>query len=193
MWLLNHGTCCWKTTAREWFLLACFIFIKDYEITACGSCMYFFLLLCWIIMKLFLVNVASVLLVFCAIFSWSAFQTLLPAFWKSAQVAKWKLNSFVGRVSSWCNEVSVLFRVQHLSLRYNGITDVGAEHIGSALGTAVRQNQKLSSLNLAGNKIGDVGATHIACVRCKLKHIVCLSDNKPNRRFKLCYWDYEVT
>jgi len=58
-----------------------------------------------------------------------------------------------------------LCRVQHLSLRYSGITDVGAERIGSALGNLTRQNEKLLSLNLAGNKISDTGAGHLADVR----------------------------
>jgi hypothetical protein len=52
--------------------------------------------------------------------------------------------------------------IQHLSLRYNCITDVGAEMIGLALGTITRQNQKLLSLNLTGNKIADKGAHCIA-------------------------------
>jgi len=56
-------------------------------------------------------------------------------------------------------------RVQQLSLRYNGITDIGAVGIGLALGNVMRQNQKLLFLNLTGNKIGDVGAHHIADVR----------------------------
>ena len=64
-----------------------------------------------------------------------------------------------------------LCRVQHLSLRYSGITDVGAEHIGSALGNFAQQNQKLLSLNLTGNKIGDAAASHIAKVTFVLKHI----------------------
>jgi len=64
-----------------------------------------------------------------------------------------------------------MYRVQHLSLRYNGITDVGAERIGSALGTFTRQNQNLMSVNLAGNKIGDVGVCHIAKVCAAVKHL----------------------
>jgi len=67
-----------------------------------------------------------------------------------------------------------LCRVQHLSLRYNGITDVGAEHIGSALGNVTQQNQKLLSLNLTGNKIGDAGARHLADVRVALQHVSLL-------------------
>jgi Ran GTPase-activating protein (RanGAP) involved in mRNA processing and transport len=55
-------------------------------------------------------------------------------------------------------------RVQQLSLRYNGITDAGAETIGAALSTIARQNLKLVSLNLAGNKITDKGASHLAKV-----------------------------
>lgn len=52
--------------------------------------------------------------------------------------------------------------VQNMSLRYCGITDVGAESLGKTLGTTEKQNQKLLSLNLAGNKITDRGAEHIA-------------------------------
>ena len=70
---------------------------------------------------------------------------------------------------SRCDVATALCRIQHLSLRYNGITDVGAERIGSALGSLAQQNQKLLSLNLAGNKIGDVGASHIANVRSVFK------------------------
>jgi len=55
-----------------------------------------------------------------------------------------------------------LCRVQQLSLRYNGITDIGAKQIGLSLGNFTRQNQKLVSLNLTGNKIGDMGVCHIA-------------------------------
>ena len=62
-------------------------------------------------------------------------------------------------------------RVQQLSLRYNGITDVGAQRIGSALGDVTQQNQKLLSLNLAGNKIADVGAHHLAEVRSALHRV----------------------
>jgi len=64
--------------------------------------------------------------------------------------------------------------VQQLSLRYSGITDVGAERIGSALGNVTRQNQKLLSLNLAGNKIGDAGARHLADVRFSLPNMPLL-------------------
>ena len=59
-------------------------------------------------------------------------------------------------------------RVQHLSLRYNGITDVGADLLGKALGTVQTQNMKLLSLNLNGNKITDKGAQSFATVSCKL-------------------------
>ena len=58
-----------------------------------------------------------------------------------------------------------LCRVQQLSLRHNGITDIGAKQIGLSLGNFTRQNQKLVSLNLTGNKIGDMGVCHIAEVR----------------------------
>jgi len=64
--------------------------------------------------------------------------------------------------------------VQHLSLRYNGITDVGASRIGSALGNFSQQNQNLLSLNLAGNKISDAGASHIANVSSVLAHLSLL-------------------
>ena len=58
-------------------------------------------------------------------------------------------------------------------MRYSGITDVGAERIGSALGNVAQQNQKLVSLNLAGNKIADVGAHHLADVRFALHMFLC--------------------
>ena len=54
--------------------------------------------------------------------------------------------------------------VQNLSLRYNCITDKGAQLLGQALGTATHSNQKLVSLNLNGNRISDVGAEHLARV-----------------------------
>lgn len=56
-------------------------------------------------------------------------------------------------------------RVQNLSLRYNNVTDKGAELLGQVLGTTTQQNQKLVSLNLTGNKLTDVGAEHLAKVR----------------------------
>ena len=52
--------------------------------------------------------------------------------------------------------------VQHLSLRYNGITAVGARLLGTCLGTLAYQNQKLLSLNLNGNCVGDEGARALA-------------------------------
>ena len=59
----------------------------------------------------------------------------------------------------------VLFcRVQHLSLRYNRISDVGAESLGKTLGSAQKQNTRLISLNLNGNQITDTGAGHLAQV-----------------------------
>ena len=54
--------------------------------------------------------------------------------------------------------------MQHLSLRYNKITDTGAELLGKALGTPQKQNMRLLSLNLNGNQITDTGATHLADV-----------------------------
>ena len=55
-------------------------------------------------------------------------------------------------------------RIQHISLRYNRITDVGAERIATTLGTPTACNTKLLSLNLNGNNITDRGATHLANV-----------------------------
>src|SRR5688572_28733019 len=63
--------------------------------------------------------------------------------------------------------VSVFLTVvslQNLSLRHNRVTDVGACHIGSALGTVSEQNQRLVSLNLTGNLLTDLGATYLANV-----------------------------
>ncbi len=68
-------------------------------------------------------------------------------------------------VSSFTTVVVQRCRVQHLSLRYNGITDVGAERLGQALGTTNKQNSRLLSLNLTGNRLTDAGAGHIAQVR----------------------------
>ena len=56
------------------------------------------------------------------------------------------------------------FRVQYLSLRYNNITDKGAELLGVALGTPQLQNTKLLNLNLNGNTITDAGVAHLAKV-----------------------------
>lgn len=50
----------------------------------------------------------------------------------------------------------------HLTLRHNGITDIGAALIAQALGGLKSSNSKLLSLNLAGNSITDVGARHLA-------------------------------
>lgn len=52
--------------------------------------------------------------------------------------------------------------VQHLSLRYNCITDKGAQLLGDAIGTLVQQNQKLLTLNLTGNRITDEGVKSLA-------------------------------
>ena len=52
--------------------------------------------------------------------------------------------------------------VLHLSLRYCGITALGAKFIGDSLGSASRQNTRLLSLDLAGNHVSDAGATHLA-------------------------------
>ena len=60
--------------------------------------------------------------------------------------------------------------VQHLSLRYNNITDVGASLLGTAFGTVSQQNQKLLSINLNGNHITDVGAESLAGVSIYTKH-----------------------
>jgi len=52
--------------------------------------------------------------------------------------------------------------VVHLSLRYCGITAVGARHLGQSLGGATKQNCRLVSLDLAGNHLSDTGAAHLA-------------------------------
>jgi hypothetical protein len=54
--------------------------------------------------------------------------------------------------------------VQHLSVRYNGITAKGSELLGKALGNTTVQNTKLLSLNLNGNKVTDAGVQHLATV-----------------------------
>ncbi|KAJ8311435.1 hypothetical protein KUTeg_010790 [Tegillarca granosa] len=63
---------------------------------------------------------------------------------------------------NWHELISEESPVQNLSLRYCGITDKGAEHLGSALGQIKKSNTKLVSLNLAGNHISDSGMEHIA-------------------------------
>jgi len=69
---------------------------------------------------------------------------------------------------SSCSHLQLFaYRVQHLSLRYNGITDIGAEHLGKALGTVQFQNMKLLTLNLNGNKITDKGVQFFATVSHK--------------------------
>ena len=50
----------------------------------------------------------------------------------------------------------------NLSLRYCGITALGAKYLGESLGSATQQNTRLQSLDLAGNKISDSGATYLA-------------------------------
>ncbi|XP_067941389.1 leucine-rich repeat-containing protein 71-like isoform X2 [Watersipora subatra] len=50
----------------------------------------------------------------------------------------------------------------NLSLRHNGITDLGAKNIATMLGNFKSSNSKLTSLNLAGNSIGDAGGKAIA-------------------------------
>jgi len=50
----------------------------------------------------------------------------------------------------------------HLSLRYCGITSLGAKYLGESLGSATHQNTRLLSLDLAGNHICDAGASHLA-------------------------------
>jgi len=52
--------------------------------------------------------------------------------------------------------------VVHLSLRYCGITSLGARYLGEALGCAAVQNGRLLSLDLAGNHVGDAGVSHLA-------------------------------
>lgn len=52
--------------------------------------------------------------------------------------------------------------VQHLSLRYNHITDRAIKVMGKLLGEATKQNQKLLSLNLNGNQCTDEGCKAIA-------------------------------
>ncbi|KAK2186113.1 hypothetical protein NP493_214g00022 [Ridgeia piscesae] len=64
--------------------------------------------------------------------------------------------------------------VQHLSLRYNGITDIGAEHLGKALGTVQFQNMKLLTLNLNGNKITDKGVQFFATALRTNRTLLCL-------------------
>ena len=59
---------------------------------------------------------------------------------------------------------SSVYRLQHLSLRNNKITDKGAELLSMCLGGTRSQNRYLSTLNLSFNHIGDKGAVHIAQV-----------------------------
>merc|ERR1712179_546145 len=58
---------------------------------------------------------------------------------------------------NWHELLSEESPVQNLSMRYCGITDKGAEQLGSALGQIKKSNTKLISLNLAGNHISDTG------------------------------------
>lgn len=53
-------------------------------------------------------------------------------------------------------------QIQHLSLRNNQITDIGAVKIGESLGSASVASPELLTLNLGFNHIGDVGAKSIA-------------------------------
>lgn len=53
-------------------------------------------------------------------------------------------------------------QIQHLSLRNNKITDIGAIQIGKSLGTASVASPELLTLNLGFNHIGDEGAKAIA-------------------------------
>ena len=64
-------------------------------------------------------------------------------------------------------------------MRYNQITDKGAELIGVELGTPQQANLKLLSLNLNGNSITDVGVAHLAKV-----NIYLLSKNFFNVKVK---------
>jgi len=76
---------------------------------------------------------------------------------------------------SYLNRLRFTFnRVQNLSLRHCGITNLGAENIGKALGTSIKANLKLVSLNLAGNRISDAGAEHIAIVSCYISQLFML-------------------
>lgn len=52
--------------------------------------------------------------------------------------------------------------IQHLSLRNNQITDIGAAKIGKALGPPDQPPRELLNLNLAFNRISDDGAKEIA-------------------------------
>ena len=64
--------------------------------------------------------------------------------------------------------------LHHLSLRYNGITDRGAEELGRLLGSPTRSNQKLLSLNLNGNRITDKGLAFIAEVPIAVTLYICI-------------------
>nr|CAB3263533.1 leucine-rich repeat-containing protein 71 [Phallusia mammillata] len=52
--------------------------------------------------------------------------------------------------------------LQHLSLRNNKITDIGAKQISQCLGQNGSQNRCLTTLNLSYNHIADEGAKHLA-------------------------------
>ena len=74
------------------------------------------------------------------------------------------------------DDVSLQYRLTHVSLRNNRIGEEGARLIGSALATAQTANNNLLSLNLAFNSIGDAGAAHIAQVlwmRASAKLVKC--------------------
>lgn len=53
-------------------------------------------------------------------------------------------------------------QIQHLSLRNNKITDIGATKIGKSLGSASVASPELLTLNLGFNHVGDDGAKAIA-------------------------------
>lgn len=52
--------------------------------------------------------------------------------------------------------------VQYLSLRNNGLNDIGIQYLSCALGELKRANTKLFSLNLNSNSISDEGARYLA-------------------------------
>lgn len=84
-----------------------------------------------------------------------------------------------------CEVLSANTYVTALDLRYNYLTDVGAQHIAQLL----LKSSRLSSLNLMCNDIGEEGAKHLAealKTNTSLK-VLRLTGNKIGNRGGLCF------
>ena len=84
------------------------------------------------------------------------------------------LDNNVVKEETWHQLLKEDIPVQHLSLHYNRISDVGAESLGKALGSAQKQNTRLIPLNLNGNRITDTGAGHLAQGLRMNRTLLCL-------------------